>query len=136
MNDRQHEAYSRYLRDLADALLLRDWEIELDRDRADAGAWACVHVLDVENFARVRVDWPAFFHRSPEERREWLTHELVHCHLDRPQRVVGQLAEQFADNTAMAFASEAHEKEIEVCTQRLARILAPLLPLPPETEGA
>lgn len=88
--------------------------------------------MDVENFARVFVRWPEFFNHTPEDRREWLTHECLHVHLDRPQRIIDQLAEQWGDNSATQFAKEAHRKEIEICVQRLARILAPHLPLPPE----
>lgn len=135
MNDTEHAAYSAYIRTLADELLLRDWEIELDRNSADPDSWAQVRVSDVENHARIKVSWPEFFHRTPEERREWLTHELIHPTLDRADRIMYQLAEQWNENSACQFAKEAHRKEVEICVQRLARILAPHLPLPPESEG-
>ncbi len=134
MNDAQHAAYSAYLRTLADAMLLRDWEIKIDRDKTTDGAYASVWICDVENLAIVSVG-EAFFGYPSEERREWLTHELLHAHLDRPQRILNQLTDQFGDNTACQFAREAHRNEIEICIQRLARILAPLMPLPPEVKA-
>jgi hypothetical protein len=134
MNDAQFSAYSTYIRALADQVLLADWEIELDRSVSDHGTWAQVTVQSEENFARVYVNWPEFFAHSPEERREWLVHECVHLHLDRPQRIMNQLAAQISGDVT-AFAKEAHRKEIEICVQRIARILAPHLPLPP-SEGA
>jgi hypothetical protein len=131
MNDAQHEALSTYLRSLADRLLLADWEITLRRETADDDCFAQVKVWSCENQANVRVS-DDFWHGPPEDQREWLVHELGHCHLDRPERVMEQLAEQFSDNSASVFAKEAHRKEIEICVQRLARIIAPFMPLPPE----
>lgn len=130
MNDEAHAAYSSYIRELADLLLLRDWELELDRSVAESDSWSQVKVSDVENFARIFIRWPEFFHQSRENRREWLVHELLHIHLDRPRRIIEQLAEQFSDNSAGAFAREAHRREIEICVQRLARLIAPHMPLP------
>lgn len=110
---------------------MRDWEVELQRECADEGAWASAYVMDVENYVGVRVQWPAFFAQTPDDQRETLVHELIHAHLDRAQRVMRQLADQWEDNSACQFAREAHRKEIEICTQRWARIIAPTLPLPP-----
>lgn len=134
MNDAEFAAYSTHIRTLADALLLRDWEIELDRTKADDDAWAQVCVSDVKNHARIKVLWPEFFHRTPGEQRQSLVHELIHPTFDRTDRVMYQLAEQLSENSACQFAKEAHRKEIEICVQRLARILAPHLPLPPGDE--
>lgn len=134
MNDTTFAAYSAYIRTLANALLLADWEIAFDRSAADYGTWAQVTVCDVENHARVYVWWPEFFHRSLAEQRQSLIHELLHLHLDRPQRIMTHLSEHNDDGVSQ-FARDAHRKEIEICVQRLARILAPHLPLPPVNGG-
>lgn len=133
MNDAQHAPYGTYLRTLGDRLLLRDWELQLRRDPSDDGSYASVFVMDTENHAIVRV-CEEFFTHPLADRREWLVHELMHAHLDRPSRVVSQLAAQFEDNAATQFAKQTHDKEIEVCVQRMARILAPLMPLPPKVK--
>lgn len=130
MNDAQHAALSGYIRDLADALLLRDWEITLERGWSDSDAYATISVWAEENHANVNV-CEGFFGHSAEERREWLTHELMHIHLDRPDRLVRKVASQVDNNSAMQLAKDLHHDEIEICVQRLARILAPFLPLPP-----
>ena len=133
MNDQQHEQYTAYIRDLARRMILADWEIDLSRNRAET--LACVNVWDVENYASIRVQWPEFFGKSRDEQRSILVHELLHAHLDRAQRVMEQLASQWGENSACQFAREAHRKEIEICVQRLARILAPVMPLPPKVKA-
>lgn len=135
MTDAQHAAFQTYLGVLAHRLILADWEIELWRDRAADDCLATVNVMDVENYASISLRWPEFFGKSRGEQREILVHELLHLILDRPQRVIRQLAEQWDENSACQFAKEAHRKEIEIATQRLARILAPLMPLPPRVKA-
>ena len=130
MNDRTLRVYAKYVRTLADKLLLQDWEIILLREPAPDGTLADVCIFDTENYAKIRLH-PDYFQCGPSEQREYLVHELVHLHMDRPQRIVNQLAELWNENSATLFARMAHDKEIEVCVQRFARILAPTLPLPP-----
>lgn len=131
MNDARHAAYEGYLREIADLLLLRDWEILLQRNQPTGDVYASVWIVDTENCAWVRLS-DAFWGRPLEERREWLVHELCHIHLDRIQRVFEMMTEQDPDNAVLTLAKKAHLNELEVAVQRLARILAPLLPLPPE----
>jgi hypothetical protein len=90
--------------------------------------------MDTENHAVIRLS-EDYWHGSAEDRREWLVHELIHPALDRPHRIMEQLASQWDENSACQFAKEAHRKEIEICVQRIARIVAPHLPLPPEVNG-
>jgi hypothetical protein len=130
VDDRQYAAYQAYVRELAKALLLADWEIELDRNRSSEGTLAQISVMDTENHAVVYVAWPEFFHAKPEEQREWLTHELLHCHIDRPQRVLTTFVEECQHSDALALMTKLHMNEIEICVQRFARLLAPSLPLP------
>lgn len=103
----------------------------LERAWSDSDNYASVHVWDCENQARLRI-CEGFFGYSPEEQREWLTHELMHVTLDRPHRVVDQLSDHLGSEAVYQFARQAHENETEICVQRLARILAPMLPLPPD----
>lgn len=136
MNDAQHGAFSRYLRALADAMQLRDWVIELRRERpADSTAWASIEVCRWHQTAWVRVAWPEFFDtRSPDRQRVDLVHELVHVHLDRPHQLMDDIAGMFSENTATQLAKDRHEVEIEVATEALARVIAPFMPMPPEGE--
>lgn len=131
MNDAQYAAYGAYLHQLAGPLLLADWEITLKRAETTSDCYAQVWVMDTENHLFVRLD-EGFWGGSAEDRREWLVHELVHAHLDRPERVMTQLAEQMDSYPEVKLAKALLHNEIEVCVQRLARIIAPTLPLPPE----
>ena len=131
LSDAEHARWEGYVRDLGDALLLRDWELDLSRENAGNENWASIKVSDVENQATLRfgLEWGQ---HAPEEQREFLVHELMHVHADRPARVMAQLAEQWSENSACQFAREAHRKETEILVNTLARLLAPTLPLPPE----
>ncbi len=131
MNDATHAAYRAYLRDLANRLRLTDWVVELHRNTAEAGAWASVNVMETQDTATVRLAWPEFFGASPEDQREHLVHELIHCVLHRQYDVVEQLAEMWSENEACQFARTAFRREEEIAAEHLARVIAPFLPLPP-----
>ena len=135
MNDDQHAALAAYLRDLADRLLLRDWEIELLRDRAEHTTYAQTCPWDTERYAQVKVN-EEFFGYGPERQRLYLVHELLHAHTARLARVVERLGEQFEDNTTVQYAKKAAGEEEEILVHQLARVLAPLMPLPPEGADA
>ena len=130
MNDAQHSAYSAYLRTLADALLLRDWEIELLREWADDHTYAQAMVFHQENHLRIKVR-EGIGGSPPADVREWLTHEILHAHLGRLDRIKDHLVEIKDDDASKLFDKE-YSDESEVVVQRLARIIAPFLPLPPD----
>lgn len=130
MNDQQHSTYEAYLHELADRLLLRDWEISLSRQWADNDAYAQVVPYDREDHLTIRIA-EGFDGHSPEERREWLLHELLHAHLARVDRTIDRLGELRPDDMAVQLTVKAHKDESEIVVQRLARILASVMPLPP-----
>ena len=127
LSDAEHARWEEYIRQLGDLLLLRDWELDLSREGTND--WAEIKVSDVENQATVKLgaDW---VQHTPDEQREFLVHELLHVHTDRIHRLMSQLAEQWSENSACQFAKEAHRKETEIVVNTLARIIAPMLPLP------
>lgn len=129
LSDAEHAAWERYIRHLGDALLLRDWELDLSRENSSNDSWASINVSDVANQATIRfgLEWPQ---HTPDQQREFVVHELLHVHADRLQRVIVQLAEQWSENSACQFAKETHRKETEILVNSLARLLAPHLPLP------
>ena len=131
MNDAQHAALQTYVRAIADQLLLRDWEIIVSRDHTDGDdpALADIAVLAVEDYATVRVN-VGFFVQTPTRQRETVIHELIHAHTDRVKRVWNQINEQVKDNDLLTFGWELQRRELEILVQKLARILAPTLPLP------
>lgn len=133
MTDAEHAYWEKYVRHLGDLLLLQDWELDISREGPAGNAWAAINVCEVEDQATIKLgaEWGQ---HSPEEQREYLVHELMHVHTDRAARVISQLAAQFDQESACAFAREAHRKENEILVNTLARLLAPVLPLPEEME--
>lgn len=135
MTDAQHAAYQTYLRQLADLLGLKDWEIVLKREPdANEDAAASITCTYGQKHAFVWVG-PAFFSEfDVDYRRRTLIHELIHCHLNPIQEVVGNLAGRIGGD-AYDVVRGCHHDAIEYATDGIARAIAPLLPLPPEAEG-
>lgn len=128
MNDARHDAWTAYVRDLADRLLLRDWEVTVSREAADPGKDATVYLYHNENRADIRFA-DAFWGFAPEKRREVTVHEILHCHFARQQRVLDALDEIHEGDKDIQLATKLFGHETEIINQRFARILAPTLPL-------
>ena len=77
-----------------------------------------------------------FFGRTPEGQRQTLVHEVLHLQTARLCRAFTQLAKQFPEHGAIAYAAQRHDDEEEIVVDRLARAIAPLMPLPPTVEDA
>ncbi len=131
MNDAQHAVLSGYIRDLADAMGLRDWSISLGRYISDTGEYrAQITLHRQKDEAEVELS-EAWFGRTPEEQRQTVVHELLHIHTARLCRTLTRFTEQVGGELATYLAKE-HDEEEEIVIERLARVLAPYLPLPPE----
>jgi hypothetical protein len=130
MDDATYATELRYLRTLSDLLGLRDWHITLSRASADTDNRAQVSIHRGKDEADVTLS-AAWLSYSPEQRRLTLCHELLHMHTGRLCRVVTRL-HNMIDEPALEYARKAHDEEEEIVVQRLARILAPYLPLPTE----
>jgi hypothetical protein len=130
MDDATYATELRYLRHLADLLGLRDWHITLSRAHSAHDVFAAVRVDRQKDEATVHLNdtWHGF---TPEQQRQTLVHELLHCHTGRLHRVMTRLAD-VVDDPSMAYVKRAHDEEEEIVVQRLARIIAPYLPLPAE----
>jgi hypothetical protein len=131
MNDAQHKAMQDYIRMVADALLLRDWEIELSRQYAREGSWADSRTAANENHARIRLQHPEFWAMTPEVQRETIVHEVMHLHTARMFYVVTRVKDMLKDDAMIEFATKTFEAELEIANHRLARIIAPMMPFPP-----
>jgi hypothetical protein len=134
VNDAQHAALSDYIREMADRLLLRDWEFELRRESADEGARASISLNYNKNDASVVV-CDRWFVRAPDEQRQTITHELLHAQTARLRRVMSRLNDEVGGE-AIGYANAAYSEEEEIVVDTLARAIAPLLPLPPEVSDA
>lgn len=134
MTDAQHAALASYLRTLADALLLRDWSIALDRNTTDDGCRASVSIHSQKLSATVTL-CAAWLAETVEQQRLTLVHELLHAHTGRVCRVMTRLAKLNAGDD-VRYANSALDEEEETLVDTLARLLAPALPLPPEVSDA
>ena len=121
---------TRYVRELADLLKLKDYEIMLDFSApADQDCHAEIYPHDQMSYARIRLS--SDFTRLPsEEIRYYIVHELVHLHF------VGfpDVLESLTTHLSMAVYQslmQSHEKAEERTVDNLAKILAQFLPLPP-----
>lgn len=131
MNDAQHAALKRYIRDLADQFLMRDWEIVLSRQMAGEGKWADICIANEANHARIRLQHPEFFGESLEDQRQYLVHEFMHIPTGRLNMVMVRIKEMLPDDAMIEYANKCFGDEHEIVTEWLARIIAPLMPLPP-----
>lgn len=81
MTEKQRRRLARYIRDAADVLGLRDWEVRLDSEpceaEADASVWTVrdIHVAHIQ----VSADFAAL---PPARQRHVIAHELAHIHMD------------------------------------------------------
>jgi hypothetical protein len=130
MDDCQHEKYQAYIRGLADQLSLQDWEVVLKRDWADEDANASSGVSRTKNriWIEIAEDFGDF---SLEQQRRSLVHELLHAHVARTEKTIYRLEEMLPTNKAALLTRKAFDDEMEIVVERLARILAPFMPLPP-----
>jgi hypothetical protein len=127
MDDATYATELRYLRDLADLLGLRDWHITLSRASAESGSRAQVDIHRTKDECEIRLssEWWSY---TLEQRRLTIVHELIHAHTTRLCRVVTRMTGLGPEH--LEYVQRAHDEEEEIVVQRLARIIAPYLPLP------
>lgn len=128
LNDAEHADLQTYARDLADRLGLKDWEVTIDRSRPPGDALAYVHVQTDVHHSLISVG-DEFRHCAPEQQRELLTHELLHAHHDRIDTHIMHVQDVIGGQSLDVLRRTIHD-DIEQLTDRLARAIAPLLPLP------
>lgn len=131
MDDAQFAAYQNYLRALAEHFLIGDWQITLERGRSNDDARAEVSLNRDKQEACIWLNRD-FLAYPPEQQRRSITHELLHVQTARMCRAMSQLADQHPDNAAVLYANTRLNEEEEIMIDRLARAIAPLMPLPPD----
>jgi hypothetical protein len=122
------EYLQQYLRNAADIIGLRDWEISYEpEDSPPDEAEARICALDNQR-AFIGLA-PKFWTHPPEQQRRILTHELVHLHFDRFSKFAELIEPQLAASTFQLFADGLEQAE-EQAVEALARVLSQALPLP------
>lgn len=132
MNDEQHAFWLAYIRQLADLMQLRDWDIALSRgapqsDTADAEICTFYGQRGAEISLPVK-----FFAQTPERQRRFVAHELMHCHVED----LSECMRLYVNNNGHmeGLIAQVYRREEEVLVDTLAHVVAPFLPLPPTTD--
>lgn len=127
------DALAAYVRACADALELRDWRFTLADEplpianRADLAA-----SIQCTRHRKHACLWipPSWWDNPPNDRRQTVAHELLHCHAWPVEQAAEALQTNLGDHTWGVFA-ELHKGAIEDLIDAVADALAPHLPPPP-----
>lgn len=131
VTDEQYAAIDGYLRQLADVMGLKDWEIHLQRKRPDnPNHAACIQSIYGRRHANVWVD-DAFLDDAPESQRETLTHELLHLHINPIKHALQNARSNLGEHT-YGVVEGMMDDATEFAVDGIARVLAAYLPLPPQ----
>lgn len=131
MNEKHRIFWSHYLRWLADKMALQDWTVGIAVDAAEDGANATVHRSRGRKMAMVALkpDWETNY--SPEEQRQTLVHELLHCHVMGCDILLADARENHKKSWMMHLELNIGVQQ-EYAIDAIAQVLAPFLPLPPK----
>lgn len=121
-------AVSEWVEEALPLLGLSGWRVVVSKAPSDQDAWAEIEPHAQATDAELFVGWD-LNQQSPERVREVLTHELVHLIVCRADQTVEALEDSLGKLAWATFEPQftnANERAVD----HLARILAPLLPLP------
>ncbi len=118
-----------YVRQLADAMGLKDWSFKIDDEVSDDHCDAQIRCIYGQRRAVIRLGAQLDAY-DPEKQRGIIAHELIHCHLaliDAAARYV----EPALGSVAWPLFEGAMADANEQATDAIAVVLAPFLPLLP-----
>lgn len=117
----RRQRWTSYIRQLADALHLRDWRIEVSEELpAGENSIASCQPVYGRKYAVIRLS-EGFLNDDHDEQRHTVIHELLHCHTGPMNRLL-EAEESFTASV---------RQTMEYMVDGLADAIAPLLPLPP-----
>ena len=138
MKKRDRKALIAYVRETADNIGLRDWEIRLSGEPATEGKAASVQAAFGRKFARILVG-KNFRNESPEDQRDTIVHELIHLHLEPAADMVYRDLEKILGRPADAVFTNGFDRQLEYAIDGLAGAISPSLPVidwPKEKKGS
>jgi len=126
---RDRKALGRYLRFLANAMGLRDWELILEHDPVPEGAGALATCRTTFGQRRATIAFAA-------DARDWnldrlrrvCVHELMHCHLDRMDTAREAAADELGAQ-ARRVSDEAWRSALEDACDDIATAWADQFPM-------
>lgn len=125
----QQRSIGGYVRDLADAMGLRDWMILLAFDPpVIRGAIASIRLTYGRKVATIAFERD-FATRTPGDIRHTVVHELVHVIEDPVTSVLQNAGPDLLGKIAFLPLWEATRERAELATDQLADVIAPFMPL-------
>jgi hypothetical protein len=115
-----------YLKDLAEAMGLGDWTLDLREEPADENTVAEIDCTLGQKHARVYL-CEQWLDLDQETQRDTLAHELVHAHLSQLRHLADAMLAEVKGGKVAAAAFHLVE---EYTTETIAQAWAPYLPLP------
>jgi hypothetical protein len=117
---------------MADLLDLRDWRIEISKERVldPAEASADVSVVAGRKMAFVAF-CDDFASQSSEDQRVVVIHELIHIHFEPMALLADDVAKKALSSDAADVFRLAFIQNLEYGVDGVALAIAPLFPLPP-----
>lgn len=128
MKKRDRKALSEYIRRVADLMELRDWTVSLSKEPSPEGISARVSVTYGRKLAWIQVA-PAFRDEHPDDQRQTIVHELVHCHVDAAYSMVLNDLEELLGKPADSIFLKGYKRQMEHGVDALASALAKRMPL-------
>jgi len=118
-----------YVGTMALAMGLRDWEFSVHEGTESYDAMADCLVTQGTRHASLGFSH-AFFELTPDLRRLYVCHELVHCHLSKMEDVVSDAIKPHVATPVLKSVMALHTDQNELATDAISRAWAPRLPLP------
>lgn len=128
MKKKHRKALTRYARLLADEVGLRDWQIKVSPEPCDPSSSAHVTIAYGRKLATISVP-DDFRDQAPEEQRNSVVHELVHCHFESMANAVQNDLVELLGRPADGLFFASFRRQYEYGTDAVAEALARHLPL-------
>jgi hypothetical protein len=125
--------FLRWVGEIACAIGLSEWEIEVKVEELPEDVLARCHVPRARQAARIVIG-TEFLAGSAEEQRATMVHELMHCHFAQVVEVTEESLPAILGRPAWTIFETGHDLALERCLEAVAVAFAAKLPLPPEVE--
>lgn len=128
MTPRQWKSLGRYVRQIGDAMWLRDWTFDINHNPSDGDMLAAVECTYGRKIATLQFcpNWPNL---DPELQRHAIVHELLHVHMSGARNLVYHTLPSLLGEAAWSAFESAFRQNDEMATDGLADAFASLFPL-------
>lgn len=117
-----------WIADVLPRIGLTQWDITVSEDAAAEDAWADIEAHSIDPRATIRIG-AGLEAQTPERQRLVLTHELVHLFLHPLDRYTASMESTHGSVWYGAWYP-GYDDHHEQATERIARAIAPHLPIP------